>query len=395
MSRAEPAPDRLPGPRAGPAVRTPPGAGAPSRPPVRAAGAKASPPTGLSETTRFAIVFGVLVVATPVLLATAVSLGAARLPLGAVWSSVLGHTLGPVLGVDPAPGVNDEIIWNVRVPRVLLAFVVGAGLAVAGAALQAVVRNPLADPYVLGVSSGASLAAAAVLTLGSAGGTGWLTAVGVSGAAFAGALLTLAAVLLLGRRHGRIDPYRLLLAGVALGYLLAAGTSYLQLRVSSNQLAHLLFWLLGMVSGAEWDKLGLPSAVVAAATGWLVLRGRALNALLLGDDVAASAGVAVSALRTELLVVAALLTGTVIAVAGGVQFVGLIAPHAVRLLVGSDHRRLLPLAALLGGNFLVAADLAARTVAQPLELPLTIVTAVAGVPFFLVLLHRAGPGGRA
>ncbi|TCJ34600.1 iron ABC transporter permease [Parafrankia sp. BMG5.11] len=335
-----------------------------------------------------------LVAATPVVLALAVSLGAVRLPLGEVWSSVLAHTVGGLgLGLgrgEPSARVDDQIIWQVRVPRVLLAFIVGAGLAVAGATLQAVIRNPLADPYVLGVSSGASLAAVAALTLG---GVGWLAHLGVSGAAFAGGLLTLGAVLLLGRRAGRIEPGRLLLAGVALGYLLQAATSYLQLRVSSNQLAHLLFWLLGTVSGADWRKLGLPAAIVAACTIWLVLRGRALNALLLGDDLAASAGVAVSRLRTELLVIAALLTGTVIAVAGGVQFVGLVAPHCVRLLVGADHRRLLPLSALLGGNFLVLADLAARTVSEPLELPLTIVTAVVGVPFFLVLLRRGTPTG--
>ncbi|MEX5635120.1 FecCD family ABC transporter permease [Parafrankia sp. FMc2] len=356
----------------------------------------------VSEQTRFRLALTVLIVATPLILAAAISVGAVRLPLREVWSSVVAHLVGPVVGMDSRPGVDDEIIWQVRTPRVLLAFVVGAGLAVAGATLQAVVRNPLADPYVLGVSSGASLGAAAVLTLagagagagaGGAGAAGWLSTLGVSGAAFAGALLTLGAVLVLGRRAGRIEPTRLLLAGVALGYLLQAATSFLQLRVSSNQLAHLLFWLLGMVSGADWHKLGPPAAIVTACTCWLILRGRALNALLLGDDTAASAGVAVSALRTELLVIAALLTGTVIAVAGGVQFVGLIAPHCVRLLVGADHRRLLPLAALLGGNFLVLADLVARTATQPLELPLTIVTAVAGVPFFLVLLRRGNPGG--
>ncbi|KPM54480.1 ABC transporter permease [Frankia sp. R43] len=342
---------------------------------------------------RFLVLLVTLVAATPVVLALAVSLGAVRLPVGEVWSSVLAHTAAGLGGGEPRTGLHDQIIWQVRVPRVLLGFVVGAGLAVAGATLQAVVRNPLADPYVLGVSSGAGLAAVAALTLGGTGGVGWLARLGVSGAAFAGGLLTLGAVLVLGRNGGRVDPGRLLLAGVALGYLLQAATSYLQLRVSSNQLAHLLFWLLGTVSGADWQKLGLPAAVVGVCTGWLVLRGRALNALLLGDDLAASAGVAVSRLRTELLVVTALLTGAVIAVAGGVQFVGLVAPHCVRLIVGADHRRLLPLSALLGGNFLVLADLAARTVGVPLELPLTVVTAVVGVPFFLVLLHRGTPAG--
>ncbi|WP_238441360.1 iron ABC transporter permease, partial [Frankia sp. AgW1.1] len=287
------------------------------------------------ERARFALALVVLLAATPVVLAAAVSLGAVRLPLDEIWSSLLAHTVGPAFGVHGRPGIDDEIIWQVRAPRVLLAFVVGAGLAVAGAALQAVVGNPLADPYVLGVSSGAALGAVAVLTLGGVGAAGWLATLGVPGAAFAGAVLTLAMVLPLGRRHGRIDPSRLLLAGVALGYLLQAATSFLQLRVSSNQLSHLLFWLLGMVSGADWHKLGLPAAVVAVGTCWLIGRGRGLNALLLGDEAAASSGVAVSRLRTELLVVAALLTGTVIAVAGGVQFVGLIAPHAVRLLVGA------------------------------------------------------------
>ncbi|WP_091272975.1 MULTISPECIES: FecCD family ABC transporter permease [Parafrankia] len=349
--------------------------------------ASRSPTTGQG---RFLVLLVTLVAATPVVLALAVSLGAVRLPVGEVWSSVLAHTAAGLGGSEPRTGVNDQIIWQVRVPRVLLGFVVGAGLAVAGATLQAVVRNPLADPYVLGVSSGAGLAAVAALTLG---GAGWPARLGVSGAAFAGGLLTLGAVLVLGRNGGRVDPGRLLLAGVALGYLLQAATSYLQLRVSSNQLAHLLFWLLGTVSGADWQKLGLPAAVVGVCTGWLVLRGRALNALLLGDDLAASAGVAVSRLRTELLVVTALLTGAVIAVAGGVQFVGLVAPHCVRLIVGADHRRLLPLSALLGGNFLVLADLAARTVSMPLELPLTVVTAVVGVPFFLVLLRRGTPAG--
>ncbi|WP_250289659.1 MULTISPECIES: iron ABC transporter permease [unclassified Frankia] len=363
---------------------------------VASSPAHPAPRAAVSEQTRFRLVLSVLIVATPLILAVAISVGAVRLPLREVWSSVVAHVVGPAFGVDSRPGADDEIIWQVRTPRVLLAFVVGAGLAVAGATLQVVVRNPLADPYVLGVSSGASLGAAAVLTLAGAGGSGaagWLSTLGVSGAAFAGAVLTLGAVLVLGRRAGRVEPTRLLLAGVALGYLLQAATSFLQLRVSSNQLAHLLFWLLGMVSGADWHKLGPPAAIVTVCTCWLILRGRTLNALLLGDDMAASAGVAVSALRTELLVIAALLTGTVIAVAGGVQFVGLIAPHCVRLLVGADHRRLLPLTALLGGNFLVLADLAARTVTQPLELPLTIVTAVAGVPFFLVLLRRGNPGG--
>lgn len=322
---------------------------------------------------------------TPVVLVLAIGTGAVWIPPGQVWAVVAGHLSGGHGG----DALADQIVWQVRTPRVLMAFIVGAGLAVAGAVLQAVVRNPLADPYVLGVSSGASLAAVAVLTLGGLTGSGLAATVGVSGAAFVGAVVTLAAVLVLGHRRSRLDPQRLLLAGVALSYLLQAMTTFLQLRVSSNQLAAVLFWLLGTVAGADWAELGLPALLVVVATVWLMAHGRQLNALLLGDDAAASLGVAVSRLRLSLLVVAAALTATVISVAGGVGFVGLVAPHCVRLLVGADHRRLLPAAALLGGVFLVLADLLGRVAAQPLELPLGVITAVAGVPFFLVLLRRS------
>lgn len=339
---------------------------------------------------RFLITLGVLLAATPIVLVAAISIGAVAISPGEVWSSVFAHLSGRT---EPASEINDQIIWQVRTPRVLLAFVVGAGLAVAGAVLQAVVRNPLADPYVLGVSSGASLAAVAVLTLGPVAAAGFVPAVGVSGAAFLGALLTLALVIALGRRQRQLDPYRLLLAGVALSYLFQAGTSYLQLRVGSNQLAAVLFWLLGTVSGADWDKLGLPALVVVSSTVLLIAKARQLNALLLGDEAAASLGVPVSRLRTQSLAVAAALTASVISVAGGVGFVGLIAPHCVRLLIGSNHRRLLPMTALLGGVFLVLADLLSRVLAAPLELPLSIVTAIAGVPFFLILLRRSGRGG--
>ncbi|ONH35554.1 ABC transporter permease [Protofrankia sp. BMG5.30] len=316
----------------------------------------------------------------------AVSIGAAAISPADVWSSILGH----LVGGGHTPPIDDQIIWQVRTPRVLLAFVVGAGLAVTGAVLQAVVGNPLADPYVLGVSSGASIAAVAVLTLGGVATTGLLPTIGVSGAAFAGAVATLVLVIALGRRQGRLDPHRLLLAGVAIGYLLQAGTSFLQLRVGSNQLAAVLFWLLGTVSGADWQKLRLPTVIVLAATVWLLAQARQLNALVLGDEAAASLGVSVSRLRAQLLAVCAALTAAVISVAGGVTFVGLVAPHCVRLLIGSDHRRLLPVAALLGGVFLVLADLVGRVVARPMEVPLSIVTAVAGVPFFLLLLRRSG-----
>jgi iron complex transport system permease protein len=272
-------------------------------------------------------------------------------------------------------------------PRILLAMVAGAGLAVAGAVLQTVVRNPLADPYVLGVTSGASLAAVAVLTLGPVGLLGPLE-IGVPAAAFAGACGTLALVVALSRSRGTTAPVRLVLAGVALSYLLQGATSYLQLRARPDQLSGVLFWLLGSVAGARWPDLGLPAALVVACTAWLLLHGRSLNALAMGEETAAFLGVRVHVLRLQLLAVSALLTAAVISVAGGISFVGLVVPHSVRLLIGSDHRSLLPATALAGALFLLLADLAARTVAAPMELPLGILTAVAGAPFFLWLLRR-------
>ncbi|GAA3013163.1 iron ABC transporter permease [Streptosporangium longisporum] len=330
---------------------------------------------------RYPLLVALLLGAVPLVLVAAVTHGAVDLPVRDVWRVIGAHL---TTGHRPADvsGIDDAIIWGSRTPRTVLALVAGAGLAVAGAVLQAVVRNPLADPYVLGVSSGASLAAVAVITLGGVAG------LGVAGAAFLGACVTLGLVLLLGSRRGTLTPTRLVLAGVALSYLLQGATSYLQLRAQPEELAGILFWLLGSVSGAGWDDLAVPCAVVSACTLWLLTQGRRLNALLLGDETAAFLGVNVHRFRPALLVVAALLTASVISVAGGVGFVGLIVPHAVRLLVGSDHRLTLPLVALAGGLFLVAADLAARTLSPPLELPLGVLTAVLGTPFFLWLLRR-------
>lgn len=315
------------------------------------------------------------------LLATvAVSVRVGSVPLST--ADVVG-VIGAHLTGGSTSGIEDRIVWEMRLPRVLLALLAGAGLAVAGTVLQAVVHNPLADPYVLGIASGAGFGAVAALTVGG----GVLLAVGPSVAAFAGAAAALGAVLVLGTQRGALVPGRVLLAGVAVGYLLSAGTSYLQLRADPTQLSGLLFWLLGSVSGARWPELALPAVVVGAGLVAVWARARHLNTLLLGDESAASLGVDVRRLRAGLLVTACLLTAVVIAVAGGIGFVGLLVPHAVRMLVGPDHRVVVPLAAATGGIFLVLVDLVARTVDAPNELPLGIFTAALGAPFFLWLLR--------
>ncbi|QHY98792.1 Hemin transport system permease protein HmuU [Streptomyces sp. S4.7] len=311
-----------------------------------------------------------------------ISIGAVTIPVGEVWRIVLRHLTGGGTTGDPA---TDQIVWNFRAPRVVLAALVGTGLAVAGVILQAVVANPLADPTVLGFSYGASLGA--VLAITAAGGA-TLGGLGVSSAAFVGALAAGALAFVLGQKRGRMAPTRLVLSGVAVGYLFLAATSFLQLRATPTELRTVMFWMLGSVSGARWDQLPVVATVVLASALALSLFGRRLNALLAGDESATALGVDVHRLRGLLLVMSALVTGTVIAVAGGIGFVGLMIPHLVRLATGADHRRLLPLTAVVGAIYLVLVDLLSRTLNRPNELPIGILTALLGAPFFLWLLRR-------
>ncbi|NEB15054.1 FecCD family ABC transporter permease [Streptomyces coelicoflavus] len=313
----------------------------------------------------------------------AIGVGAVNVPVGDVWHIVVHHVTGS--GTAPADPALDQIVWNFRAPRVVLAALAGAGLAVSGAVLQSAVSNPLADPTVLGFSYGATLGAVLAITLG---GSVAAAGLGVSTAAFLGAMVAGALVFALGQRRGRMAPTRLVLAGVAVGYVFLSATSFVQLHASPNELRTVLFWTLGSVAGAQWDQLPTVAVVVIATTILLTLFGRRLNVLLAGDESATALGVDVNRLRLVLLVLSALLTGTVIAVAGGIGFVGLMIPHLVRLSTGADHRRLLPLTALLGAVYLVLVDLLSRTLDRPNELPLGILTALLGAPFFLWLLRR-------
>ncbi|GGM56961.1 ABC transporter permease [Longimycelium tulufanense] len=332
---------------------------------------------------RSTVVALLLTVALLVGLVLGVSVGSTFVPPGQVWSIVAGHLLGRA----PAPGTPDLIVWQLRVPRALLAAVVGAGLGLVGSAVQALVRNPLADPYLLGVSSGASLGAVAVIVLGA--GTGGLLGLGLSTGAFLGALGAFALVWALARRGNGFSPLRLVLTGVGIGQFLAGLTSYLVLRTSDEQQTRgVLFWLMGSLNGAQWSVVVLPA--VAVVLGFVVLqaRARALNALLVGDETAAGLGVDVTRLRRELLVVTSVLTGVLVAVSGAIGFVGLMVPHVCRLVVGGDHRRLLPISALAGAVLLVVVDILARIALDQQEVPIGVVTALIGAPTLLYLLDR-------
>ncbi|ONI78053.1 ABC transporter permease [Actinosynnema sp. ALI-1.44] len=318
-----------------------------------------------------------------VMVCVAVSIGSVGVRLDTVAMVIRDHLIG---AKPAASAVDDRIVWHLRLPRVLLAAVVGAGLAAVGVALQATVRNPLADPYVLGVSAGAGLLASVAITLGSVAVAGLST----SAAAFVGALVATMAVLMLSRRAGRVVPGRLVLAGVTLSYLFSGATSFVIFRSSDPNAAHsVLFWLLGSLSESSWKNLTLPAAAVVVSGVYLILQARTLNALAAGDDAALSLGVSVHRTRIQLLVAASLLTGVLVAVSGGIGFVGLIVPHVVRLVIGPDHRRLLPTAMLVGAIYLVAVDMVCRIAVRPEELPIGIVTAVLGAPVFLWLLRRS------
>lgn len=363
-----------PAPRPGPAR---PGAGGSGRPHLIS-----GPATGLLS--------AALATALAAALVVGVSVGSVNLPLGQVWGVVWAHLSGRGAQADPLLG---QIVWELRTPRALLAALAETGLSVAGVAFQALVRNPLADPYVLGVSSAASLGAVMVPVLGGTGLAGLTGALGVTGAAFATAVLSALLVYALAQRAGRLLDSWLVLSGVAVGYLCAAGTTFAQLQLNPTELQGLMFWLMGSVAGASWDDLGVPALLVVACAAWLSLQARALNALLAGEDAAIAMGVPVAAQRIGLLTAGSLLTATVVSVVGGIGFIGLMVPHMARFVVGGDHRRVLPVSMLTGALFLVLVDLAARTVDRPNELPVGIFTTGLGVPFFLWLLRRRAYGG--
>lgn len=325
-------------------------------------------------------------------LTLAVTIGPVYIPPLTVWHIILSNIFG-FDGGDWARG-HEQIAWLIRTPRVLLGGIVGAGLAVVGVSMQAIVRNPLADPYILGTSAGASVGAVSVLMLG----FDIFPPYSLSIAAFAGALISFLLVMILSHSGGRISPTRFILAGVATAYILSAITSFILFMGDERAVVAVVFWLLGSVAGAKWELLTLPALALFIGVTVLVLKARSMNALLAGEETATTLGVDTQKFRIQLLAITALLTGVLVAIAGPIGFVGLMMPHIVRLIVGTDHRRVLPASLLCGAIFMIWVDVGARTVVHPQELPISVITALVGAPFFLFLLGRsrnAFGGGRA
>lgn len=327
------------------------------------------------------LVFGLLGVLLVSCL-TALAFGSASVPLAYVWG-IVGEQLGLRGGGDWTQG-QSRIVWLIRAPRVVLGALVGAGLALVGTALQAVTRNPLADPHLLGVSSGAALGAVlVVLFLGDFAGVFSLPL-----AAFIGALGSMALVLAVANQQGRLSSERLLLAGVAVSFVLMALVNLLLYTGDQHASNSVMFWMLGGLGLARWEMLWLPALCLLLGLLALLALARGLNALMSGEHTAVSLGFNVQAVRVQVFVCTALLTGVLVALSGAIGFVGLMLPHLARRLVGAEHRRLLPVSALLGGLFLVWVDVAARTLIAPQDLPIGIATAAIGGVFFIALLRR-------
>jgi iron complex transport system permease protein len=340
----------------------------------------------VTEAARRRLVLLVLAAALPFAMAAGVALGSVPLPLGRVVASLASAARLPSWGA-PLDAQGAAILWSVRLPRVLLAALVGGGLAVVGTTLQSVFRNPMADSGLLGVGAGAAFGAVLAVRLG------WAAHIflALPLAAFVGAMAAIVVVYILAHAGGRPTLQGLLLTGIAVSALASAGTSVLLVATEEFRVKTVLFWLAGGLEGRSWAHVRLAALFILAGVALLSLLSRPLDVLSLGEDEAASLGLAVHATRLTIFALAALVAGAATSVAGSVPFVGLMAPHALRPRVGPLARHLIPASFLGGATLVVLADLGARTLSDRLDLPLGSFTAFVGAPYFLLAL-RASEG---
>ncbi|MEM9584663.1 MAG: iron ABC transporter permease [Pseudomonadota bacterium] len=328
------------------------------------------------------LLFGGLI-ALLISLSISVSVGAVAVPADTVWG-ILANRLSPDFVEQSWSEGREAIVWSIRFPRAILAMMVGAGLAMVGASLQAVTRNPLADPHLLGISSGGAFGAIFAL-LHSGLFLGLLT---VPLLAFIGALCATLIVLGVSRLADASSADRLVLAGVAVSFIIMAAANGLIFLGDPRASHTVVFWMLGGLGLAQWDQLIYPLVILIICGAWLASRTNQLNAMTIGDETAATLGISVARFRLVVFVVGALITGVMVAFSGIIGFVGLMVPHIARMLVGGDYTRVLPASALIGAIFLLWADIAARTVMAPEDMPIGIVTGLFGGLFFVWLLGR-------
>lgn len=308
---------------------------------------------------------------------------------GFLANKLSGRTVAPVTWDKSI----ESIVWDIRFPRVFVAFFVGAGLTLCGIIMQALTKNTLADPYVLGISQGASSGAAFMIMYGSLFFYGQhMTMLG----AFVGAMISIILALQIAKIRNKITATQLILAGIAVAALFGAATNlmiYLQ-RTGSDKVKTAQYWMMGSLSGSTWERLVYVSITFVLCVTVIFSIRKMLDAMLLGDDVALTLGVNTAKLKRIMILVATLLTGVIVSISGVIGFVGLTIPHITRSVVGSKHTRLIPAATLVGGTFLVIADVISRVIISPEELPIGVVSAFFGAPFFLYLIKKSHNGGR-
>lgn len=334
----------------------------------------------------YLIICAGMIVALVIALFWAMSIGTVKLPMASIYNTVMEQLVSgqPIEGADYGP-VHD-IIWLLRLPRLVLAALVGMGLSVCGVIMQAVVKNPLADPYILGISSGASLGATAAILLGI--GVAWgENFVGI--AAFIGAFAMSLGVLFISNLGGRSNSVKLLLGGMALSAVCGAFSSFIVYFANNKEgMQTVAYWMMGSFAGAKWETLAVIGPIVLLAVLFFWTQSRMLNLMLLGDESALTLGTDLHIYRQIYLLVSSLIVGFVVYAAGMVGFVGLVVPHVIRMLVGTDHKKLIPVSALTGAVFLVIADGLCRVIIPRTELPIGILISLIGAPCFVYLMIK-------
>ena len=340
-----------------------------------------------SDVGYFLAVLGLVVLLLAASLTISVTIGAVDVSAADVGKILVNRSLDKEIFAATWESKTENIIWNIRFPRVLMAFFVGQGLALCGVLMQALTKNPLADPYVLGISSGASSGAVCAILLGW---FNWMGGYSTMFGATLGAMASICLSLSIASIHGRITSTQLVLAGIATSALFSAFTNLIVygFNSGSDRTKMALYWMVGSLSGSSWSKLKYVAIVSFVVICVIFLFAKHLDVLLLGDDVAETLGMDTRKMKLMIIAASTILTGVVVSVSGVIGFVGLVVPHVMRSFVGSNHRRLIPISILGGGLFTMIVDLIARTVMDPNELPIGVVAAFFGAPFFLYLIKK-------
>lgn len=334
----------------------------------------------------YGIFTAILIVFLIISIVLAVLIGSVDIKSNWVVEIVFNHLLHREYFEILWPKSIESIVWNIRLPRVLLAAFVGAGLSLSGIVMQALTKNSLSDPYILGISSGASAGAVATIMFGF---LGLLGPINILVGAFIGAIVSIVITFKFASVNGRLTSTQLVLSGIAVSALFSAITNLLIFKESSaDKVRTALFWMIGSLGSANWDYIMYIAIVFIICTSILLIFHKALDALLLGDDTAITLGVNIRLLKVIMIILCTLLTGAIVSVSGIIGFVGLVIPHITRKFVGSNHRKVMPAAILLGGLFLIWCDVFSRIIVSPEELPIGVVTAFVGAPFFLFILRK-------